>query len=125
VSYAVVKGFGCGEGLPGRDWIVPVVIVPVVMLRMTTRFRSFPFLRVRLWTGLGWLGLVGRAPGLGLVGRAPRLGLVGRAPRLGLVGRTGAWWSRSCRARIHGSLETGLLAKESIGARHIPFSADR
>jgi hypothetical protein len=88
------------------------------MLRMTTRFRSFEFLRVligsaRLRTGLGWLG------------RAPGLGLVCRAPRLGLVGRTGAWWSRSCRARIHGSLETGLLAKESIGARHIPFSADR
>ena len=94
MSYAVVKGFGCGEGLPGRDQIVPVVIVPVVMLRMTTRFRSFEFLRVligsaRLRTRLGWLGLVCRAP------------------RLGLVGRTGAWWNRSCRARIHGSLETG------------------
>ena len=91
------------------------------MLRMTTRFRSFEFLRVligsaHLRTRLGWLGLVGRAPGLGLVCRAPRLGL---------VGRTGAWWSRSCRARIHSSLETGLLAKESIGARHTPFSVDR
>lgn len=95
MSPAVVKAFGFGEGLLGmsRRITYPEVIVPVLKLRMTISFRSFPFLRVliviglaRLQTGLGWLGLAGRASRLGLVGRALRLGLVGRAPRLGLVG---------------------------------------
>ena len=117
MSLAIAKGFCFGEGLRAgscRNIYGPVDIIPVVEVRFTMRFTFCPHLHVliviglaRLRTGLGW-GPVSRAPGLGLVGC-----------------RTGAWWSRSCKTRIHGSLETELLAKESIGARHIPFSANR
>lgn len=115
MSLAIVKGFCSGEGLCARNRTIygPVDIIPVVEVRFAMRFTSCPHLLIVI-------GLARLRTGLGL------LGLVRRAPRLGPVGcRTGAWWSRSCRARIHGSLETELLAKESIGARRIPFSANR
>ena len=53
VSRAVVKSFCFGEDLPDRSRRGLKIYVPVVKLRMTTRFRSCIFLHVLIVIGLG------------------------------------------------------------------------